>query len=158
MLRSLRRLCKETWRDFSSDWSDGITKTRNHHSLPSQAKMELRYGFPKLPHFQGRKIIYRIRKNERKSEGGKSHPALDTWRKFKTSIVRHPTTYTTKARVEAARHLAVLEQHQNWAPTPSFNSLKILETMDVFGPSAAYKPRRRTITEHGGMAPGAIKK
>jgi len=160
MLRSCRRVAQYApdWygtshaRKGMTDWCDSPSlseKPRNHSALPNMTRLELKYKAPKISHSQGMRIVFRIRKRERKSEGGSEHPALETWKKFKTSILRHPHTYTTKSRVEAARHLSVLENKANWKPPVSFNMMKILEKLDTFGKSCKYTPERPDITYIG---------
>ena len=56
-------------------------------------------------------------------------------------------------KVEAAKHLAVLEKHgEDWQPSDQVSYLKLLERFDVFGEAAnpkEYRPRLPTPAETG---------
>lgn len=121
------------------------SKKRNHELLAPVAKLQKQ--FPLIEWWQGKEILYRIQKKDKKTFA--PNPCDSLWGKFINCLRKYPHTFS-KCKIEASRYLqciSSIEENIQMKQRPT-DYVKVLEYFKIFNETSKFKYKKPELSEY----------
>lgn len=120
------------------------SKKRNNELLAPVAKLQRH--FPLIEWWQGKEILYKIQKKDRRAS--EQNPCDSLWGKFINCLRKYPHTFS-KCKIEGSRYLHCLSsinENSQMKQRPT-DYMKVLEYFKIFNETSKFKYKKPELSE-----------